>query len=202
MYIPSHFSETDPVAIQDVISAYPLATIVTQTDDGMLANPIPVLFDGQDRLIGHVAMANDMHRVICNGTDVMALFQGPDAYISPNWYPSKAETHKAVPTWNYQCVQMHGVINFQHNTKMKRAVVGKMTQFFERAANKNAGWKMADAPRDYMQDMLDNIVAFEITVSRILSKSKLNQNRSDADQQAVADQLHARGKLGISDKMR
>ncbi|KJZ20207.1 FMN-binding negative transcriptional regulator [Loktanella sp. S4079] len=202
MYIPTHFKETDSDVIREMVAEFPLATIVVQTADGLIANHIPVIFTKDDQLIGHIAIANDLHRVLSDGAEVLAIFQAHDAYISPNWYPSKAETHKAVPTWNYDVVHMRGKISFQHDNKSKRAVVGRLTLQHERATNGDQAWRMADAPPDFMADMLDRIVAFEIAVDHILAKSKRSQNRSPEDQKAVASQLEASGQQAFARKMR
>ena len=202
MYMPAHFEETDAVAVQGLIAAFPLATVVVHADHGLVANHFPLLATSADILIGHLAIANDLHRLVADGTDVLAIFQGNDAYISPNWYPSKAVTHKAVPTWNYSTVHLHGKISFQHDEKSKIAAVGRLTQRFERETNGADGWRMADAPTDYMATMLANIVAFKIEVTRVLAKSKLSQNREDADFGGVANALDQNGNKDMAQRMR
>lgn len=201
MYIPPHFHETDPAAIAALIEAAPLACLVAQTAQGLVANHIPVLRAPDGGLIGHVALANDMHRLLADGDPVLAVFQGADAYVSPNYYPSKAETHRAVPTWNYEVAHLHGEIRFQHDTQTKRAAVGLLTRLHERRTNGAAAWRMADAPADYMATMLDNIVAFRITVTRTLAKSKLNQNCDARDRQGVVEGLRATGPNAVADRM-
>jgi transcriptional regulator len=201
MYTPAHFHETDAAAIEALIEAYPLAALVVQTPEGLVANHLPLLRE-RDALVGHIALANDLHRLLDEGAEVLAIFRGEDRYISPNWYPTKAETHKAVPTWNYQVVHVHGRISFQHDSKTKLAVVGRLTKRHEEAVNGTAGWRMADAPKDYLDMMLENIVAFRIEIARVLAKSKLNQNRADADFNAVAEQMAGRGKAGLAARMK
>jgi len=201
MYTPAHFHETDAAAIEALIQAYPLAALVAQTPEGLVANHLPLLRE-RDALVGHIALANDLHRLLDEGAEVLAIFRGEDRYISPNWYPTKAETHKAVPTWNYQVVHVHGRISFQHDSKTKLAVVGRLTKRHEEAVNGTAGWRMADAPKDYLDMMLENIVAFRIEIARVLAKSKLNQNRADADFNAVAEQMAGCGKVGLAARMK
>lgn len=201
MYIPSHFEETDPVAVSDLIAAFPLANVVAHTSQGLVANPFPLMAIGDKKLVGHLARANDLHRIVPDGSDILAIFQGDDAYISPNWYPSKADHHKVVPTWNYACVHVHGKITFQHDTKSKIAAVGRLTQKHEKATNGLQAWKMADAPDDYMTQMLDGIVAFEIEIMRVLAKSKLSQNKPTEDIAGVARNLRARAAHEIADRM-
>ena len=183
MYLPEAFRDTDQHAL-DLIDASPLATIVAQTADGLLANPIPLIRVGA-ALVGHVALANDMHRLIPDAAPVLALFNGPDAYVSPNWYPSKAATHKAVPTWNYVQVQVHGVLQFSHADAEKRRAVNLLTTRFERQTNGDLAWKMGDAPADFMAEKLASIVALRIDPTRIIAKAKLSQNRDEPDRLAV-----------------
>jgi len=193
MYIPQHFHEISADAIASIIDAAPLACIVAQTDAGLIANHIPLLVAPDGTLLGHVALANDMHRLVAEDQEVLAIFRGEDAYVSPNFYPSKPEHHRHVPTWNYQVVHIHGTIRFQHDTRSKRAAVGLLTRHHERRLNGDRAWKMADAPADYMAQMLDAIVAFRIAVRRTLAKSKLSQNRAPRDQLGVIEGLQASG---------
>lgn len=200
MYIPPHFEEADPEQIAGLIAAAPLATIVAHTADGLVANHIP-LIAAPGALIGHVARANDMHRLLAEGQEVLAIFRGVEGYISPNYYPSKPEHHRHVPTWNYEVAHLHGTIAFQHDDKAKRAAVGLLTRAQERRLNGDAAWRMADAPADYMAQMLDGIVAFRITVTRVLAKAKLSQNRDARDRQGAIDGLAADGAAALSARM-
>lgn len=201
MYVPPHFLEINADEIKAIIQAAPLACIVAQTDEGLIANHIPLLSAPDGRLIGHVAAANDMHRLIAQGQEVLTIFRGADAYVSPNYYPSKAEHHRHVPTWNYQVVHVYGAISFQHDDHAKRAAVGLLTRDHERRVNGKAAWKMADAPQDYMQQMLDGIVAFHIDVRTILAKSKLSQNREARDYAGAIAGLQAAGQDAIAAEM-
>ena len=123
MYLPDHFVETDQSEVAALIAGFPLAAIVAQTSQGLIANHIPLMADGDTALIGHIALNNDMHRLIPDGADILAIFRGEDGYVSPNLYPTKPAHHRHVPTWNYQVVHVAGRITFQHDTKTKRAVV-------------------------------------------------------------------------------
>lgn len=202
MYIPAHFEEIAPERIASVIEGAPLGCIVAQTAEGLIANHIPILMGPQGMLIGHVALANDMHRLIPQGQEVLVIFRGEDAYVSPNYYPSKAEHHRHVPTWNYQAVHVYGAISFQHETQVKRAAVGLLTRNHERRLNGAQAWRMADAPADYMAQMLDHIVAFRIDVTRTLAKSKLSQNRERRDYLGVISGLQADGEDTMAELMR
>lgn len=201
MYIPPHFLERDASEIASILSHAPLACIVVQTEQGLVANHIPLLAAPDGTLIGHVALANDLHRLVPQGHEVLAIFRGADAYITPNSYPSKADHHRHVPTWNYQAVHMHGTITFQHDDPAKRAAVGLLTRLHERRVNGDAAWKMAQAPADYMETMLASIVAFRITVTRTLAKSKLGQNREGRDLAGAVTALQTQGHTAIATKM-
>jgi len=202
MYIPPHFQEINPDEIQAVIETAPLACLVAQTQEGLIANHIPLLStpDGSE-LVGHVALANAAHRLIADGQEVLAIFRADDAYISPNFYPTKPEHHRHVPTWNYQVVHSYGAISFQHEEQAKRAAVGLLTRTHERRLNGKDAWRMADAPADYMQQMLGNIVAFRIRVSRVLAKSKLSQNREERDYLGAIAGLRGSGHERIAERM-
>lgn len=201
MYLPPHFEEKDSAEIAALLRAFPLACIVAQTAEGLIANHLPLLMGPKETLIGHIALKNDMHRLIAEGQQVLVIFHGEDAYISPNLYPTKADHHRHVPTWNYQTVHIHGEITFQHDDHAKRAAVGLLTRDHERRMNGAAAWKMADAPADYMAQMLEGIVAFRIAIRRVLAKSKLSQNRESVDYDAVAQDLEKRGHTALSSRM-
>ena len=201
MYIPPHFQEVSSKEITSIMEAAPLACIVAQTAEGLIANHIPLLAAPDDMLIGHVALANDMHRLVADGHEVLAIFRADGAYISPNFYPSKPEHHRHVPTWNYQVVHVYGEITFQHDEHAKRAAVGLLTRIHERRLNGKDAWRMADAPEDYMQQMLGNIVAFRIKVRRTLAKSKLSQNRDDRDYLGAITGLRASGHEPLAERM-
>ena len=201
MYLPSHFIEADTDAIAGLVAAFPLATLVAHGPDGLLANHIPMLLAPDDRLIGHVAAANEIHQTIGEDAAVLAIFSGEEGYVSPNWYPGKAAHHRVVPTWNYRVVHVHGRISFIHEAKRKRAIVGRLTARFEREMNGDDAWKMADAPADFMDDQLAAIVGFEIAIDRIAGKSKLSQNRVPEDFRGVKDAFGRRGQDGLAHHM-
>ncbi|MBW3098799.1 FMN-binding negative transcriptional regulator [Pseudohoeflea coraliihabitans] len=202
MYVPSMFAEDRPEEIARLIAAYPLATLVAVVSGMPTAMHLPLLAAGSDRLIGHIALANDMHRTIAEDTPVLAVFRGEDSYVSPNWYLSKATDPRFVPTWNYQAVHVEGRIRFMHDVKFKRMVVGRLTRQFEKALNGEDAWRMADAPADYMDGMLDNIVGLEIAITSVAGKSKISQNRAPEDYDNVARQLEACGKADLAAAMR
>lgn len=201
MYIPPHFQEIDAGEIRAVIETAPLACIVAQTTEGLVANHIPMLSGPDGTLIGHVALANDMHRLVADGQEVLAIFRAADAYVSPNFYPSKPEHHRHVPTWNYQVVHVYGSVAFRHDEQAKRAAVGLLTRTHERRLNGGAAWRMADAPPDYMAQMLAAIVAFRIDVTRVLAKSKFSQNREERDYLGAIAGIRASGREDVAQSM-
>ena len=202
MYLPPHFNETDHAEIDALIDTRPLAALVVAAGKGLVANHIPLLRAGDDRLVGHIALANELHRLVQDGHEVVAIFGGEDSYVSPNWYPGKAAHHKVVPTWNYRVVHVHGRISFQHDDKAKRAVVGRLTTRFERERNGDAAWKMADAPADFMAEQLDAIVGVSIAVDRVEAKSKRSQNRAPEDFYSVTKELGDRDRPDLARRMR
>ncbi|WP_127105950.1 FMN-binding negative transcriptional regulator [Pararhodobacter zhoushanensis] len=201
MYTPAHFTESDAAEIERLMHDNPLAVLVTQTAAGLDANHLPLMRDGKG-FVGHVALANPLHEVLADGAEVLAIFRAGDGYVSPNWYPSKAETHMAVPTWNYQVVHVHATLSWSHAEKDKRRAVALLTAKHEKATNGAQAWKMGDAPGAFLADLLGKIVAFHLTVTRIDAKSKLNQNRSAADIAGVAGAFEARGNGPLADQMR
>ncbi|MFN3938761.1 MAG: FMN-binding negative transcriptional regulator [Gemmobacter sp.] len=199
--MPPHFAELDRDEIAAIVAAAPLACVVAQTAQGLVANHIPLLADADGSLVGHVALANDMHRVVADGQPVLAVFRGADGYVSPNYYPSKAEHHRHVPTWNYEAVHMAGKIVFRHDDRSKRAAVGLLTRHHERRLNGDAAWRMADAPRDWMETMLAAIVAFRIAVTQVIGKAKLSQNRDGRDHAGAVAGMRASGQDAVAGRM-
>lgn len=202
MYVPPHFQQIDPREIASLIECFPLACIVAQTEAGLIANHIPLIgTPGGEKLVGHVALVNEMHRMIPEGQEVLAIFRGADAYISPNYYPTKAEHHRHVPTWNYEVVHLYGTIHFQHDEQVKRSVVGLLTSRQEKRLNGAQGWRMSDAPPEYLEEQLGRIVALRIETMRTLAKSKLSQNRESRDYLGAIEGLKADGQLEVAKRM-
>jgi transcriptional regulator len=187
MYLPAHFEQNDAQALQALMRAQPLATLVTTAADGLTADHLPLEYDaGSGMLRGHVARANPLWRH-ADGQPVLAVFSGAQAYVSPAWYPSKAATHKVVPTWNYAVVHAHGRLRAVDDAPWLRALVGRLTERFEgERATPPEPWSVTDAPEDYLEQMLRAIVGVEIRVERLLGKWKLSQNRTEADRLGVA----------------
>jgi transcriptional regulator len=195
VYRPPAFVQDDRATLAALIAAHPLATLVAHTASGLSADPLPMHFDPvpspdapQGTLRGHVARANPLWRDAA-GTDVLAVFHGPQAYVTPSWYPSKAATHKVVPTWNYVVVQARGPLRVVDDARWLHALVQRLTDTHE--ARRAQPWAVSDAPPAYVEQMLRAIVGIEIPVQRLEGKFKLSQNRSEADRLGVADGLAA-----------
>jgi transcriptional regulator len=184
MYQPAHFVEHDADILLALMQAHPLATLVRGGAE-LAADILPLevkrVGDGW-RVSGHVARANPLWRE-ADGQPVLLVFQGPQAYVSPNWYPSKFQHGKAVPTWNYAMVQVHGTLRATQDPEGLRALVTRLTERHE--AGRPVPWHVADAPADYLDAMLKAIVGIEIEVTRVEGKFKLSQNRDAADRTGV-----------------
>lgn len=192
MYLPAHFAQPDAAALHGLLRAHPLATLVSSGADGLTADHMPLEFDpaagAHGTLFGHVARANPLWRHAA-GQAVLAVFQGAQAYVSPNWYPGKATTHRVVPTWNYAVVHAHGVLQAVDDAPWLRALVGRLTHTHEHG--RTEPWSVDDAPVDYVQQMLGAIVGIQIPLTQLVGKWKASQNRSTADRAGVAAGLRA-----------
>jgi transcriptional regulator len=187
-YSPPIFQEADTARLHALVHDFPLATWVVQHQGELLVNHIPMLLDAQrgphGTLVGHVARANPVWRALAEGAASVAVFTGPQAYVSPNWYPSKHADGKAVPTWNYAVVHAHGVPHAFEDPTRVLDIVTRLTQQHE--AGQALPWQVSDAPADYIDNLLKVIVGIEIPVQRWASKWKVSQNRPSSDQQGVA----------------
>jgi transcriptional regulator len=203
MYTPAHFAVTDPATLHRIIREHPLGMLVTPSPDGMDANHIPFEFDptvGANGLLSaHVARANPVWQQCASGADVLIVFRGNEHYISPNWYPSKHETHRQVPTWNYEVVHAHGRLTVRDDDRFVRGVVARLTRTHE--AQEPKPWKMGDSSPDYIDGMVRAIVGIEVLVTRLEGKSKLSQNREPRDVRGAVDSLRARGVLPMAQSM-
>jgi transcriptional regulator len=195
LYVPEHFRESRIEVQRALIARYPLGTLVAVTSEGITANHIPMQLlpaaDGPGLLRGHIARANPLWRLLQIDATVLAVFIGPDHYVSPTWYPSKREHGKAVPTWNYATVHVSGHIRFIEDAGWLRTLVESLTDEHEQAIPNR--WRISDAPPDFIDGMVRAIVGFEIRVSAIEGKVKASQNRSAADRAGVAEALRAAG---------
>ena len=201
MYAPKHFEETRVDVLYDLIRTYPFGSLVTLTPGGLDANHIPFEVDPTPgpfgTLRGHVARANPVWRVVVPDAPALVIFQGVDGYISPSWYPTKAETGKVVPTWNYAVVHAHGVPRFIDDRAWLRAFVEKLTNHHE--AGRPEPWKITDAPADYIDKQVGAIIGLEMPITRLIGKWKVSQNRPPEDQDGVVQGLvRERGESGAA----
>ncbi|HET7202930.1 MAG TPA: FMN-binding negative transcriptional regulator [Steroidobacteraceae bacterium] len=187
MYIPSHFAESDPGRISRLVDAHPLATLVTQVDGRLEAHHLPFLRLGQllvgQRLVAHAARGNPVWRLGEARADVLLVFAGAEAYVSPAFYPGKAEHHRVVPTFNYAAVHLRGELSCSHDKATKLRTVEFLTKHMEAA--REAPWSVSDAPPAYVDKMLDGIVALSFEIRAIEAKFKASQNKSEVDRRGV-----------------
>lgn len=203
MYIPAHFAESRPEVLHDLIRRHPLGMLVTHGAAGLDANHIPFELDAASgslgTLAGHVARANPFWQQLRDGDEVMVVFRAADAYISPNWYPSKHEQHRQVPTWNYMVAHAHGRLRIVDDERFVRGIVGRLTKTHE--ASQAVPWKMADSSREFIDGLLQAIVGIEIEITRLEGKSKLSQNKEARDLRGAIEGLAAVGRNDVAEAM-
>jgi transcriptional regulator len=197
MHLPKHFEETRVPVLHGLIRTHPLGALVMRGPDGLDANHIPFEIDPEPgpfgTLRGHIARANPLWRERSPDPAALVIFQGPDTYVSPSWYPTKTETGKVVPTRNYAVVHAHGTVRFIDDRTWLRAFVEKLTHRHE--SPRRQPWKITDAPSDYIESQLGAIIGVEIPIARLVGKWKVSQNRSTADREGAAQGLSREGGL-------
>lgn len=197
MYLPQHFEETRLEELHRLIREHPLGVLVLDGPGGLDGNHLPFELDPdhgeRGRLLAHVARANPLWREARDGDEALVIFRGASAYISPNWYPSKHESHRQVPTWNYQAVHVHGKIRIRDDERFVRGVVARLTRANEARTGSDKPWKMSDSPREFIDERLSAIVGIEIEIDRLVGKWKLGQNREERDRVNAAEELRKRG---------
>lgn len=195
MYVPSHFAETDPSVLHALIRNQPLGAWVLPHPDELIVNHIPFYLDPtrgeHGTLVGHVARANPVWQSLSQATPSVVIFQGPQAYISPSWYPSKQAGGKVVPTWNYAVVHAHGTPQIVDDPVRLLEIVTLLTDTHE--GGHAAPWQVTDAPADFIDKLLGAIVGIEIPIARLSGKWKVSQNRPQADKLGTAAGLEASG---------
>lgn len=195
MYLPTHFEESRVEVMHALIRAHPLASLVIHGADGLIANHIPLrVLDAPAPfgvLRGHVARANPLWRQVGTGIEALAIFQGPQSYITPSHYPTKHLTAKVVPTWNYAVVHAHGTLRAVDDPQWLRAFLETLTDEHEAQFAKR--WHVTDAPEDFIAMQLRAIVGVELTITRLVGKWKMSQNRVPADRAGVVAGLQAQG---------
>jgi transcriptional regulator len=204
MYLPNHFEEARIEELLRMIAAYPLGALIVNGPNGLDANHVPFLFDeasGHKKLLAHVARANPLWKQAKDGAEALVIFRAGDAYISPNWYPSKHEFHRQVPTWNYRVVHVHGRLYIRDDERFVRGVVARLTRAHEGQVASPSPWKMTDSSPEYIDQMLSNIVGIEIEIAKMIGKWKLSQNKEERDRVNAAEELRKRGEQQISGAM-
>jgi transcriptional regulator len=203
MYVPRHFAMADLAEIEAFVHGAGSGDLVTFDGQRPVSTLLPVIWDrpgepegdadpGYGRLLGHIAIANDQWRTAAPGAEALAIVHGPQAYISPAWYESKARRGRVVPTWNYAAVHLTGTVAFHHDAEWLRALVTRLTERHE--GGREHPWAVTDAPPEYIDGQLRAIVGVELTITSVQAKQKLSQNRSALDRAGVVAGL--RGESG------
>lgn len=194
MHAPAAFAETDPDVIAAVIARARLGVLVTHGPSGLVATHLPFVYDRTRQvLVGHLARANP-HPQAAGGGEALAVFAGADGYVSPDYYPSKAEHGRQVPTWNYEAVHLYGRLTWFDDRDRLLEVLARLTEQHE--AGRPTPWRIEDAPADYVERLLRGIVGVELAVTRVEAQRKLSQNKP------AADRLGAIAGLAASDEPR
>jgi transcriptional regulator len=188
MYTPPSMAVTDEAEARAMVEAQGSGWLVTVADGVPVATLVPIVWDG-NRVLAHVAKANPHWRSITDGAPGLCIVGGPEAYVSPSWYPSKAEHDRVVPTWNYLAVHLSGPMRVHHDPEWLRDIVTRLTDRHEH--QRPDPWQLSDAPEDFVESMLRAIVGIELLVERVDAKVKASQNRSEADRRGVLDGLDA-----------
>lgn len=193
MYQPPHFNEESPLAIQELIRAFPLGLLITGVDGALIANPIPFILDPEAGKQGvlrcHVARANPQWKDIGGGCNALVVFQGAQHYVHPGWYETKRETGKVVPTWNYAMVQVKGRARVMDDGSWLARQIRDLTEMMEGAYPKP--WAVDDAPAPYIDAQIRGIIGIEVSISAIMGKWKVSQNRTEADRAGVVKGLRS-----------
>jgi transcriptional regulator len=190
--MPPLFKIDELGAIHAAMQASRLATLVTATADGLIGTPLPLILDPREgeygTLYGHVARPNPQWKTPVSG-EAMAIFTGPDAYVTPSWYVTKAEHGKVVPTWNYLAVHAYGAVEFFEDADRLLDVVTRLTELHERS--RAEAWQVSDAPADFIKAQLRGIVGLKMPITRLDAKKKMSQNRKAEDRAGVIAGLEA-----------
>ena len=193
MYLPKQFEETQFHVMFELIRAHPLATLVTLSSGGLNANHIPLSLSESPppygTLRGHIARANPLWSDLNSDIESLAVFSGPDTYISPSWYATKKETGKVVPTWNYAVVHAYGILRIVDDASWLRSQLDALTIHNE--ASFSEPWAVSDAPQDFTERLISSIVGVEMIITRLSGKWKVSQNQPPQNQASVVASLKA-----------
>ncbi len=191
MFTPPAHQRDELPALHGHIEAHGFATLVTLGSHGLIASHIPILIDKDigpyGRLRGHFSRTNPQWRDIDPEMPALAIFQGPNAYVSPNWYASKREHGKVVPTWNYTAVHASGSLNFTQDADDLAGIVDDLTEIYERLSAQP--WRTSDAPAEFIRGRLKGIVGFEMAITKLEGKWKMSQDKPPADRRGVFEGL-------------
>jgi transcriptional regulator len=195
MYVPAHFREDRVAVLHDAIRTYGFGTLVTSSEQELEASHLPLLLDREPAplgtVLGHLARANPQWQRVKPGFQALAIFLGPNTYITPSWYPTKQQSGKVVPTWNYLAIHAYGTLSFFDDPEELRAHVGRMTDTHE--TRRAAPWAVGDAPTDFVDQMLKAIVGFKLRITKLEGKWKMSQNRPAQDVAGVLGGLSHEG---------
>jgi len=201
MYIPAHFDESRPEVLHQLITDHPFGSLVSNSAGVLDANHLPFHLNAAQGPLGtlhaHVARANPLWQELRDGDEVLVIFRAGDAYISPSWYPSKADLHRQVPTWNYIVAHAHGRVRIRDDERYVRGMVARLTRSHE--APLPAPWKMSDSPAEFIDTLLRAIVGIEIDITLLQGKRKLSQNKDERDLRGAGNAVMARGGTRAAD---
>ncbi|WP_106476039.1 FMN-binding negative transcriptional regulator [Phytohalomonas tamaricis] len=187
MYCPTPFIEKNADTLQGWIDNYPFASLVSHYADGLTADHLPLMFDPNEGehgvLRGHIARANPLWKNLSTGVSVMALFHGPQAYVTPSWYPAKREHGRVVPTWNYMVVHVHGRLRFIDDPAWLRRRLAELSDRFEKPRQKP--WHLDDAPENFIEGMCRAVIGVEIKITRLEGKRKASQHKPEDERREI-----------------
>ncbi|MEQ1738978.1 MAG: FMN-binding negative transcriptional regulator [Methyloglobulus sp.] len=200
MYAPKHFEVTEVKVLHELIHDYPLATLVTMSANGLNANHIPIHLNAMPEpygtLQGHVARSNPLLDDIDRENQSLAIFHGPNAYITPSWYETKKEHGKVVPTWNYVVVHVYGILQVVDNPEWLRTQLETLTD--QNESQFSEPWAVADAPTEFTEKLLESIVGIEMKITKLLGKWKVSQNQPVQNRDGVIQGLNANNQVGAT----
>ena len=204
MYVPRYFVEDRVEVLHAAIREADLTTLVTTGTGELCVSHLPMLLEPEPgplgRLMGHLARANSQWKSTPDGSTALAVIVGPSGYVSPSWYATKRETGRVVPTWDYVAVHAHGTVRFFDEREQLLELVTRLTDRHEHT--RAAPWKVRDAPLDYLDSLLKNIVGVELTITRLEGQWKASQNKSEADRRGVEEGLREEGNGAMADLVR
>lgn len=187
MYIPNSFKENSIESLQNLVKEHPLGMLLTSSACGISASPVPFLLYQDEGEFGvlraHMAKANPHWKLLLEGVECLVVFQGPQGYVTPTWYPTKTDSHKVVPTWNYAVVQAWGNASVIEDVAWIHRQIDDLTNYHERS--RPTPWSLTDAPHDYISNQQKAVIGIEIPIARLEGKFKMSQNRPDEDRKGV-----------------